>query len=69
MARSIISWSIDHHVERITMHRSFDTLEAARKFAEGKTVVDIYRSNGRIKVEYLKVKRVDYDEDGLPMKA
>lgn len=34
--------------------RSFDTLEAAEKFAEGKQVLDIYKENGRFKVQWLK---------------
>ena len=60
MTGRIIERSIDFHVEQRTLHRSFDTLEAAQKFAEGKTVIDIFRSQGRFKVEYLKTKRVDY---------
>lgn len=61
MAKRILSWSIDHHIEQRTLSRSFDTLEEAKKFAEGKTVTDIYKSHGRFKVEWEKVKRVDYD--------
>ncbi len=68
MARQIISWSIDHHIELLTLHRSFDTLEAAERFAQGKDVVDIYRAKGRFKVKYHKIKRVDYDENGFPIK-
>ena len=68
MARIIISHSIDHHVVLVTMHRSFNTLEEAQAFAQGKDVVDIYRTKGRFKVEYLKTKRVDYDADGFPIK-
>ena len=68
MARIIISHSIDHHVELVTMHRSFNTLEEAQAFAQGKDVVDIYRTKGRFKVEYLKTKRVDYDAVGFPIK-
>lgn len=37
------------------LSRSFDTLEEATAFAEGKVVVDIYKSKGRYKVEWLKV--------------
>ena len=61
MAKRILSWSIDHHIEQRTLSRSFDTLEEAQKFAEGKAVTDIYKSKGRFKVEWEKVKRVDYD--------
>ena len=68
MARVICS-SIDHHVELLTLHRSFDTLEAAQRFAHGKDVVDIYRSKGRFKVEYYKTKRVEYDKNGFPINA
>lgn len=37
-----------------TLSRSFDTKEEAMRFAEGKSVVDIYRLNGRYKVEWKK---------------
>ena len=37
-----------------TLSRSFDTLEQAQRFAEGKQVTDIYRCNGRYKVEWQK---------------
>ena len=63
MGKRVLSWSIDHHVEEHTKHRSFDTLEAARAFAEGKNVVDIYRAKGRFKVEYLTVMRVNHDDN------
>ena len=69
MAQRIISHSLDFHIEQRTMHRSFDTLEAAQKFAEGKDVRDIYRVHGRFKVEYVNTIRVDYDENGLPIKG
>ena len=38
----------------IRLSRSFDTLEDAQKFANGKTCVDIYKSKGRYRVEWLK---------------
>ena len=68
MAKQILSYSIDHHIEQRTLSRSFETLEKAQRFAEGKSVTDIYKSNGRFKVEWKKVNRVDYDENGFPMK-
>ena len=37
------------------LSRSFDTLEEARTFAEGKTNTDIYISKGRYKVEWTKI--------------
>ena len=60
MARRIVESSVDHHVEQRTLSRSFDTLEAAQKFAEGKDVRDIYRAHGRYKVEWVKTTRVTY---------
>ena len=36
------------------LSRSFKTLEEARKFAEGKNVLDIYRYRGLIRVEWEK---------------
>lgn len=68
MAKRIIANSIDFHVEQRTLSRSFDTLEAAQKFAEGKDVRDIYRAHGRFKVEWEHTKRVDYDENGFPIR-
>ena len=38
-----------------TLSRSFQTLEAAQKFAEGKQVIDIYRNKGRFVVEWIKI--------------
>ena len=37
-----------------TLSRSFDTIEEARRFAEGKQVTDIYRFKGRFRVEWKK---------------
>ena len=45
-----------------TLSRSFDTLEAAQKFAEGKKVTDIYRVGGKFKVEWLNVTEIYFDE-------
>lgn len=68
MAKRIIEHSIDFHVEQRTLSRSFDTLEAAQRFAEGKDVRDIYRAHGRFKVEWEQTKRIDYDENGFPIR-
>ena len=46
-----------------TLSRSFDTLEEAKKFAEGKDTVDIYKSKGRYKVEWLKEVVLDDRKD------
>lgn len=43
------------------LSRSFDTLEEATRFAEGKKITDIYKSKGRYKVEWLKVEYI-YEE-------
>lgn len=48
-------WERGYFITR-TLTRSFDTLEAAQKFAEGKKVMDIFRKNGRFTVEWLKEK-------------
>lgn len=42
--------------------RSFDTLEEAKRFADGKNDTDIFISNGRYKVKW--VKEVVVDERG-----
>ena len=60
MERRVIEHSIDFHVEERTLSRSFVTLEQANAFAEGKHVLDIYKSKGRFKVEYVKTKRVEH---------
>lgn len=36
------------------LSRSFETMEEASRFADGKRNAEIYRSNGRYKVEYIK---------------
>ena len=40
--------------KRRELSRSFDTLEEAQTFAEGKAVTDIYRKNGRYTVVWIK---------------
>lgn len=69
----ITNVGIEGHVEHKRLTRSFETLDAAQKFAdrkaaEGKTVYDIFRWHGRYAVEYEKVTRVVYDKDGFPEK-
>lgn len=57
MARKTVhgfDWEQGYYKKR-TLSRSFDKLEEANKFAEGKTVTDIYRANGRYRVEYIKI--------------
>ena len=46
-------WEKGHYKERI-LSRSFDSMEEAVKFAEGKDGVDVYVSKGRYKVEWMK---------------
>lgn len=52
------SWERGYYIER-TLTRSFQTLEAAQKFAEGKNVKDIYRRNGKFVVEWVKTTIVN----------
>lgn len=40
--------------KRRELSRSFDTLEAAQKFAEGKEGTDIFKAHGRYKVSWIK---------------
>ena len=47
------SWERGYYTDRTLTH-SFQTLEAAQKFAEGKDVLDIYRKGGRFVVEWVK---------------
>ena len=47
------NWTEGQYTRR-TLTRSFDTLEAAQKFAEGKDTRDIYRAHGRFVVEWVK---------------
>lgn len=37
------------------LSRSFDSVEEANRFAEGKQIIDVYKSKGRYKVEWLKI--------------
>ena len=46
-------WKVGHYKTR-TLSRSFDTLEEAETFSADKKTLDIYKSNGRYKVEWLK---------------
>ena len=50
------SWDRGYYTDR-TLTRSFQTLEAAQKFADGKDVRDIFRKDGKFVVEW--VKRID----------
>lgn len=61
--------SLDGFTKRQTLTRSFDTLEAAQKFAEGKNTLDIFRAKGRFKVQWVKETRFIYDENGNPVKT
>ena len=40
------------------LSRSFNTLEEANQFAEGKQVTDIYRHKGRFRVEWIKTEQI-----------
>ena len=48
---------------RKVLTRSFPTLDAAQKFAEGKDVQDIYRSKCKYVVEWVKMIEGGYDHD------
>lgn len=48
------NWETGDYTRR-ELSRSFDTLKAAQRFAEGKNVIDIYRSHGRFVVVWVKV--------------
>ena len=50
-------WERGDYTKR-TLTRSFETLEAANAFANGKDVRDIYRNKGRYVVEWVKTKGV-----------
>lgn len=56
------NWEDGHTKER-SLSRSFDTLDEARAFADGKKTVDIYLSKGRYKVEWIKI--VDNNEASI----
>lgn len=53
MTRNRFSWSDGWTTER-TLSRSFGTLAEAEAFSRGKNVVDIYRTQGKYRVEWLK---------------
>ena len=46
------------------LSRSFETMEEAARFADGKADADIYRSKGKYKVEWLKVSNYNDKGDG-----
>ena len=50
----LFDWERGHTKRRI-LSRSFDTVEDARRFADGKLNTEIYVSKGRYKVEWTKV--------------
>lgn len=56
-------WAKGHYKVR-TLSRSFDTLEAAERFSEGKQVTDIYRKKGRYTVEWTKEEQIDSGRKG-----
>ena len=51
---------VPHKIRELS--RSFDTLEAAQKFSEGKNVFDICKSKGRYKVIWFKT--VEFNDYG-----
>ncbi len=51
--RNRFSW-LDGWTTEKTLSRSFGTLAEAEAFSRGKNVVDIYRTLGKFKVEWLK---------------
>lgn len=51
-------WGTTPYLRR-ELSRSFDTLEAAQKFAEGKEGTDIFRSHGKFKVVWFKTIELD----------
>lgn len=50
-------WGMIPHKRR-ELSRSFDTLEEAKKFAQGKEGTDIFRCRGRYKVTWIKIVRL-----------
>ena len=44
------------------LSRSFNTLEEAQHFSEGKTVTDIYKKHGRFTVVWIKTVIISIDE-------
>lgn len=56
-------WGTSPHKKR-ELSRSFDTLDAAQKFAEGKELLDIYKSKGKYKVVWIKTVKLNaYGEE------
>lgn len=51
--RSGFNWA-DGYYQTREFSRSFDTIEDAKRFAEGKDVLDIFRSKGKYKVLWIK---------------
>lgn len=49
------NWTDGHTKER-RLTRSFNTLEEARRFSEGKRDTDIFKNRGRYTVEWVKVE-------------
>lgn len=47
------NWT-EGYYKRRTLTRSFETLEAVQKFAEGKDVVDVFLNKGKFVVEWVK---------------
>ena len=47
-------WEHGYYTRKV-LTRSFPTLEAAEKFAEGKDVRDIYKNKGKYVVEWVKM--------------
>ena len=54
--KTVNCFDLEHgYYTRKVLTRSFQTLEAAEKFAEGKDVRDIYRNKGKYVVEWVKM--------------
>ena len=51
-------WS-DGNYKMRRLSRSFDTLEEAQRFAEGKNVTDVYKCKGKYKVEWIKKEVIE----------
>lgn len=51
-------WS-EGYVKTRILSRSFETLQEAEKFAQGKDIMDIYISKGKYKVEWIKKSVID----------
>jgi len=53
-------WGMIPHKKR-ELSRSFDTLDEAREFAEGKEGTDIYSFKGKFKVTWIKIIQTDLE--------